>query len=99
MSEGKEFDQYCWCCGASWTGIVERVWGKTAANYKRSVLETRKLLYFVTYFEEEFSNARLMGKVRFSGEFSGSVMFASALLDVVKSSVTGIEAARVGLRL
>ena len=69
------------------------------------MLETRKLLYFGTYLEEEFSNARFRGrvrfsgKVRFSGEFDGSEMFASALLDVVKSNVAGIEAARVGLRL
>ena len=62
------------------------------------MLETRKLLYFGTYLEEAFSNARLRGRVRFNGEFNGSVMFASALLDVVKSNVAGIEAARVSPR-
>ena len=61
------------------------------------MLETWKLLYFGTHLLEVFSNARL--KVRFSGEFNGSVMFASVLLDVVKSNVAGIEAARVGPRL
>lgn len=63
------------------------------------MLETRKLLYFATYLEEEFSDARFSGEVRFSGKVNGSVLFASALLSVVISNVAGIEAARVGARL
>lgn len=63
------------------------------------MLETRKPLNFGTYLEEEFSNAGFSGRVRFSAEFNGIVMFASALLDVVKSNVAGIEAARAGVRL
>ncbi len=63
------------------------------------MLKTRKLFYFGTYFEEEFSNARFSGRVRFSGKVNGSVILAPALLDVVKSNVAGIDAARAGVRL
>ena len=63
------------------------------------MLETRKLLYFGTHLEEEFSNARFDGRVKFSGEINGRMMFAFALLDVVRLNVAGIDAARAFVRL